>query len=62
MFSKGQLIFAILFAVVFIIIIVRSYRKDRNLHQKNYKGVRWVGLAFITFIIILFVIKYVLKN
>ena len=62
MFSKGQLIFAILFAVVFIIIIVRSYRKDRNLHQKNYKGVRWVGFAFITFIIILFVTKYVLKN
>ena len=62
MFSKGQVIFAVLFAVTFIFVIIRSYRKDRNLHQKNYKGVRWVGLAFLTFIIMLFVIKYLLKD
>ena len=62
MFSKGQVIFAILFAVTFLIIIVRSYRKDRNLHQKNFKGVRWVAFGFITFVIILFIIKYMLNN
>ncbi len=62
MFSKGQLIFAVLFAITFAIIIVRSYRKDRKLHKKSFSGVRWVGLAFISFVIILFLIKFLLKN
>ena len=62
MFSKGQLIFAILFVILFTIFIIRSYRRDKKLHNKNYKGVRWVGLAFITFVIILFIIKFLLKN
>ena len=62
MFSKGQLVFAILFAITFVVIIVRSYRKDRNLHRRNFKGVGWVGLTFVLFIIILFLIKYILKN
>ena len=62
MFSSGQVIFAILFAVVFIIIIVLSYKKDWKLHQKNYEGVRWVGIFFIIFLSILFFIKYFLKD
>ena len=62
MFSKGQLIFAILFALVFAIVIVRSYRKDKNLHSKSYQGVKWVGIAFIIFLIILFAIKFLLKK
>jgi len=62
MFSTGQLIFAALFVVVFIVIIALSYRKDKNMHKKNYKGVKWVLISFITFVIILFLIKYFLKN
>nr|WP_250149142.1 hypothetical protein [Flagellimonas sp. 389] len=62
MFSTGQLIFAALFVVVFIAIILISYRKDKSLHNKNYKGVKWVMISFITFIIILFLIKHFLKN
>lgn len=62
MFSKGQLIFAVLFLIAFIFFIVRAYKKDSNLHKRNFKGVGWIGLAFFTFIIILFVIKYILKN
>lgn len=62
MFSTGQLIFAILFVLLFTILIIRSYRQDRKLHSKSYKGVRWVGFAFITFVIILFLIKFLLKN
>lgn len=61
MFSKGQLIFAGLFVIVFIAILIFSYRKDKKLHSKNYKGVKWVGFVFITFLIILFLIKYLLK-
>lgn len=62
MFSTGQLIFAGLFAVAFIAIIILSYKKDKKLHSKNYKGTKWVLITFITFIIILFIIKQILKN
>ncbi len=57
MFTKGQIIFAVLFVIGFTAFIFRSYAKDKNLHQKNYKGVKWVALAFLLFIALLFVIK-----
>lgn len=62
MFSNGQLIFAVLFALAFLVIIVYSYKKDKKLHDNNYKGVKWVGILFIIFILILFFIKYKIKN
>lgn len=62
MFSNGQLIFGGLFAVAFLIIIIISYKKDLKLHQKNYKGVKWVGIFFAIFLISLFIIKFFLKN
>ena len=61
MFSTGQLVFAILFIFVFAVIIIFSYQKDKKLHVKNYKGVKWVGIFFTIFIIILFLIKYFTK-
>jgi len=57
MFSTGQLVFAGLFLVTFIIIISFSYKKDRRLHKKQYKGSIWVLVAFIAFIALLFVLK-----
>lgn len=62
MFSTGQLVFASLFLIVFTFVIIKSYRKDRNLHRKNYNGVVWVGTVFVIFIILLFVLKQILKN
>ncbi|WP_306013392.1 MULTISPECIES: hypothetical protein [unclassified Allomuricauda] len=62
MFSTGQLIFAALFFIAFVVIISLSYHKDKKLHKKNYKGVIWILVSFITFIIILFIIKFFLKN
>jgi sterol desaturase/sphingolipid hydroxylase (fatty acid hydroxylase superfamily) len=62
MFSTGQIIFALLFAVSFFAIIVWSYKKDKKWLSKNYKGIKWVALFFIGFIIILFCIKYLLKD
>ena len=61
MFSTGQLIFAVLFIVAFAIIIALSYKKDKKLHKKNYHGVKWVGIFFTIFIVILVAIKYLLK-
>lgn len=62
MFSNGQLIFAVIFALAFLVIIVYSYKKDKKLHDNNYKGVKWVGILFIIFILILFFIKYIIRN
>jgi len=57
MFSTGQLVFAGLFVVVFVIIIVISYKKDTLLHKKQYRGSIWVLLAFLAFIGLLFILK-----
>ncbi|MGB3145091.1 MAG: hypothetical protein WBB24_13380 [Maribacter sp.] len=61
MFSQGQIIFAILFAVVFAVVIIISYKKDKRTHQKNYKGVLWIGIFFAVFLALLFGIKFFLK-
>ncbi len=62
MFSTGQWIFAGLFLITFIVIMVFSYRKDILIHQKFYKGSYKVLLAFLLFIAMLFVIKITLKR
>lgn len=61
MFSKGQIIFGAIFFIVFGVIIFLQYKKDNKLHVKNYKGVKWIGILFVIFILILFIIRYLLK-
>lgn len=62
MFSTGQLIFAVIFFVAFVIVIFYSYRKDIKLHKKYYKGSVYVLFGFIAFILLLFVIKEYLQH
>ncbi len=62
MFSKGQTVFAILFAISFITIIVFMYLKDKKIHKQQYKGVKWIGLGFLLFILFLFLIKGFIKE
>ncbi len=57
MFSTGQLIFAFLFLIAFIGIMIVSYRKDKKLHKKYYKGSIWILVGFIVFVIFLFFLK-----
>jgi len=61
MFSKGQMVFGILFAIAFILILIRMYRKDLKLHKIHFKGVLWILLAFIGFIGMIVAIKVFLK-
>ena len=58
MFSQGQIIFGVVFAISFTIIIIIAYRKDAKLHEKYYKGSLWVLLAFISFIAMIAAIKF----
>ncbi len=59
MFSKGQLIFGVLFAIAFIIVLAYTYRKDLKLHKTHYKGTLWVLVAFISFIGMIVAIKVI---
>ncbi len=61
MFTSGQWIVAILFFIAFVILMIYSYNKDKKLHKKNYKGVGWVLVGFISFILFLFLIKFLMK-
>ena len=62
MFSTGQWIFAAIFLIAFVIVMVFSYRKDFITHQKFYKGSYKVLIAFLLFIFLLFIIKIILKR
>ena len=62
MFSKGQIAFAIFFAIVFIIVLVYTYRKDLKLHKKHYKGTGWILLAFLAFLAFIAAIKFVFMS
>ncbi|WP_396198999.1 hypothetical protein [Flavobacterium sp.] len=62
MFSKGQTVFAILFAISFIAIIIYMYIKDKKIHKEQYKGVKWIVLGFLLFILFLFLIKGFIKE
>ncbi|WP_224484658.1 hypothetical protein [Robertkochia aurantiaca] len=62
MLSKGQLIFAVLFAIGFIIIMVYSYRQDKGIHLKQYKGSLKILLGFLIFVTLLVIIKFLLSQ
>ncbi|TYA57537.1 hypothetical protein FVF61_04730 [Formosa maritima] len=61
MFTNGQLVFGILFAIAFIIILFFTYRHDKKTHKKYYKGSVWVLIAFISFILFIASIKWFFK-
>jgi uncharacterized membrane protein YccC len=62
MFSQGQWAFAAAFFVAFVIAMIYAYRKDAKLHQTFYKGNYKILIAFIIFIILLFMIKIFFKR
>ncbi len=62
MFTEGQLFFGIFFMICFIIILILSYKRDKKIHHKNYKNVKWVLIGFIIFLSILILVKNMIKN
>ncbi len=58
MFSKGQLIFAALFVVVFTISMIWSYRKDIKIHRKYYKNTFIVVITIFLIIAIFTLITF----
>ncbi len=62
MFSTGQLVFALLFFIAFVGLLIFSYRGDKKLHKKQYKGSIWILVGFVVFILVLLAIKNYLKH
>nr|WP_247653623.1 hypothetical protein [Flavobacterium sp. CS20] len=62
MFSTGQWIFALFFVVAFVVLMLFSYKKDKVLHKKYYKGSFYILLGFLDFVLILFLMKFFLKS
>ena len=63
MFSTGQIYFSLFFVIVFITSMYLVYKKDMSIHKTHYKGSsKWVFLGFMSFLAILLILKYFLKN
>ena len=62
MFSSGQWTFVIFFIIAVVIALFFSYRKDKALHKKHYKGSIWVLVGFIAFVFLLVAFKNWLKQ
>ena len=55
MFTKGRIIFAIIFIIAFVIFMVISYKKDAENHKVYYKNTAIRVAVYGTISIILFV-------
>jgi hypothetical protein len=55
MFTKGRVIFAIIFIIAFVIFMVISYKKDSKNHQVYYKDAAKKVAIYGTIAIIIFV-------
>jgi hypothetical protein len=56
MFSKGQLLFALFFIIIFAGVLIWSYRKDFKLHKLHYKNTSIVVLLVLIAMITLFTV------
>lgn len=57
MLSTSQLIFAALFFIGFVILTILSYKKDKTVHQKQFKGSKWILIGLLLFVFLLFILK-----
>ncbi|PHR71576.1 MAG: hypothetical protein COA67_06055 [Lutibacter sp.] len=58
MFTSGQKIFAVLFFIAFVILMIYSYRKDLKLHKVHYKNTFIVLIVAIAIFILFGVITF----
>ena len=55
-------IFAAFFAIVFLGVMVFSYRKDRKVNRRQYGNTMWIGFLIGGGIIFLIILKFALRN
>ena len=60
MFTTGRIIFSIFFIIVFVSLMIFSYKKDAKNHTIHYKKTAlYVAIALVSTIIILIASKYI---
>jgi|TARA_B110000858_G_scaffold177668_1_gene212853 amino acid transporter len=62
MFSFGQLIFGLCFFIVFIGVIIYSYKTDKKNQPKYFKGSYKILLGFLIAFSLLVLIKYLTQK
>jgi len=62
MFSFGQLIFGICFFVVFVMIVILSYKADKKQQQQYFKGSYKILIGFLIAFSLLLLVKFITKQ
>ena len=63
MFTTGRIIFASIFVISFITLMVFSYKKDAKNNKKHYQnGAFYVAIGIIAVIGLLFLSKFLIKH
>ncbi|WBX76032.1 hypothetical protein PG911_15510 [Tenacibaculum ovolyticum] len=63
MFTPGRIVFASLFVIAFVVLMIYSYKKDAKNNSKHYKnGAIYVAFIIITLIALLFISKFLIKG
>lgn len=56
MFTTGRIIFTVAFAVVFIIAMILSYKKDKTVNSVHYPNVSKIVLGILLILLLLYLI------
>ena len=62
MFSFGQLIFGICFFVVFVMIVILSYKADKKQQPQYFKGSYKILIGFLIAFSFLLLVKFITKQ
>jgi cbb3-type cytochrome oxidase subunit 3 len=62
MFSFGQLIFGICFFIVFVIVVIFSYKSDKKKQPQYFKGSYKVLIGFLIAFSLLVLIKFITQK
>ncbi|TYP99461.1 hypothetical protein C7447_10157 [Tenacibaculum adriaticum] len=63
MFTTGRIIFASIFVVVFVTLMIFSYKKDSKNNQKHYQnGALYVAIGILVVIGLLFLSKFLIRD
>ena len=63
MFTPGRIVFASIFVIAFIILMIYSYKKDAKNNKKYYKNAAiYVATGILSLIVLLFLAKFLIKG
>lgn len=62
MFSFGQLIFGICFFIVFVMIVIFSYKADKKQQPQYFKGSYKILIGFLIAFSLLLLVKFITKQ